>query len=67
MIYEVGSKAYIIESGRIVREVTIIRRSGNFYIIRFNDGRGGIQVRSTRLYATREEAEALLSKSFPYD
>jgi hypothetical protein len=60
MKFEIGSKAFIIESSRIVREVTVVKQSGNFYIIRFEDGRGGIQVRNTRLYHTREDAEATL-------
>lgn len=63
MIFEIGSKAFIIESGRIIREVTILKRTGDFYIIRFDDGRGGIQVRSSRLYCSKDEAEAVISKT----
>ena len=48
MTFEIGSTAYIVESNRIIREVTIVKRNGNFYIIRFGT-RGGIQVRSNRL------------------
>ena len=43
MTFEIGSTAYIVESNRIIREVTIVKRNGNFYIIRFGT-RGGIQV-----------------------
>ena len=42
MTFEIGSTAYIVESNRIIREVTIVKRNGNFYIIRFGT-RGGIQ------------------------
>lgn len=63
MIFEIGSKAFIIESGRIIREVTILKRTGDFYIIRFDDGRGGIRVRSSRLYCSKGEAEAIISKT----
>lgn len=58
MNYENGTKAFIIESNRCIREVTVTRRSGDFYIVRFTDGTGGIQVRSSRLFPSREEAEA---------
>lgn len=60
MIFEIGSKAFIIENSRIIREVTVVKRSSDFYIIRFDDDRGGIQVRSTRLFHKREDAEAAL-------
>ena len=49
MTFEIGSTAYIVESNRIIREVTIVKRNGDFYIIRFGT-RGGIQVRSNRLF-----------------
>ena len=62
MKFEIGSKAFIIESSRIVREVCILKRSGDFYIIRFEDGKGGIQVRSTRLYHSKEDAETTFQK-----
>lgn len=59
MVFDVGSQAFIIESNRTIREVTIVKRSGDFYIVRFGNA-GGIQVRSCRLFATEEEAEASL-------
>ena len=57
--YEIGDIAYLIESNREIRQVTIKRRSGNFYIAQFNTG-GGIQVRENRLFATYEEAQKQL-------
>lgn len=53
---KVGDTAYIVESNRLVREVTIVRCSGGMYLIRFSDG-GGIQVKEHRLFATKELAE----------
>ena len=41
MEYEIGSKAFIIESNRILREVTIVRKNSDFYIVRF-DNNGSI-------------------------
>ncbi len=74
MKFEIGSSAYIVESNRIVREVTVIKRSGDFYTVRFNTG-GGVKVRQSRLYANLEDAEASLPDrqekkpgySSPYD
>lgn len=59
--YEIGSKAFIIESNRILREVTIVRKNSDFYIVRF-DNNGSIQLRKSRIFPTREAAEQHLSK-----
>ncbi len=72
--FEVGSTAYIVESNRIVSEVTVVKRSSDFYTVRFGVN-GGIQVRSSRLFASQEDAKASLAKykrdksrySSPYD
>ena len=41
---EVGDKAFIVESNRIVREVFILKRSRDFYTVRFaENASGGIQ------------------------
>lgn len=47
--FDVGNEAYIIESNRIIRKCTIVRKSGDLYIIRFENG-GGIQVKGHRLF-----------------
>lgn len=61
MTFEIGSTAYIVESNRIIREVTIVKRNGNFYIIRFGT-RGGIQVRSNRLFASYDDADSSIHR-----
>ncbi len=74
MRFEVGSTVYIVESNRIVSEVTVVKRSSDFYTVRLG-ANGGIQVRGSRLFASQEEAEASLAKnkrdkarySSPYD
>ncbi len=33
MKFEIGSTAYIVESNWIIREVRIVRQSGDFYIV----------------------------------
>lgn len=57
MKFNEGDSAFIVESNRLIREVTILRRRGDLYIVRFKGNNGGIQVRGTRLFATMEEAE----------
>ena len=73
MTYETGTEVFFIESNRIIRKATVVRRSGDFYILRFDEG-GGIQLREGRIFLTREQAEAtlpgekVLNKAFsPFD
>ena len=54
--YKAGDKAYIVESNRFIREVTIVRFLGGMYLIRFTNG-GGIQVKEHRLFASEEAAK----------
>lgn len=63
--YNIGDTVFLIESNRIIREVNIIKSSGDFYTIKFVKGGGGIRVRESRLFATREEAEATISINKP--
>lgn len=53
---EVGSHVFIIESSRIITEVVIAAKRGDFYTLRFLNG-GAIQLRSSRIFLTREEAQ----------
>lgn len=62
---EIGSKAFIIESNRILREVTIVRKNSDFYIVRF-DNNGSIQLCKSRVFPTREAAEQHLLKKNPH-
>ncbi len=60
---EVGGKAYIVESNRIVREVFILKRSRDFYTVRFaENASGGIQLRASRLFVSGEDAESSIPK-----
>ena len=58
---KVGDKAYIIESGRKVREVELVGVAGDGFIVRFVDTGGGICVNRSRLYKL-EEVEAKVIK-----
>lgn len=53
---EVGSSGYIIESNRIIINVTVIARQGEFYVLRMPTG-GAIKLRRGRIFLTREETE----------
>lgn len=61
-IYNPGDHAYIVESNLYLREVEVIKAAGGFCTIRFVDSGGGIKVRESRLYPSREAAEASLPK-----
>lgn len=52
-----GDTAFLVESSRFVREVTVVRNSNGLCLIRFKDTGGGIQVRENRLFSSKEEAE----------
>ena len=60
---EVGDKAFIIESNRIVREVIVLKRSRDFFTVRFVENTSdGIQLRASRLFSSKEEAQSCLPK-----
>lgn len=63
MMYKEGTTAFIVESNRLIREVVVLKRTGDFYIVRFLDCNGGIRIRGSRLFATRESAE----QAVPYE
>lgn len=54
---EVGSHVFIIESNRTITEVVVAARRGEFYTVRFLNG-GDIQVRRSRIFVIKEEAES---------
>jgi len=64
-IIEAGTKVFIIESNRFVTETEVLRRSGEFYTIRFGSN-VGIKARRSRIFLSHEETEAKLpSKTKP--
>lgn len=52
-----GEKAYIIDNGRFVREVVILRITRDFCTIRYIDSDTIIRIRKGRLFANKKEAE----------
>ncbi len=53
---------FIIESCRMIREVSVIQDSDGMCIIRFTDTRGMIRVRRSRLFMSREDAQAVVDQ-----
>ena len=60
MKYKKDSIAFIVESNRTVRKVVVVRVTGDFYIVKFKDNGGAIQIRGSRLFASEEDALASL-------
>ena len=60
--YSPGDTAFIVESSRFIREVKVLKSAGEFVTLRFADSDGGIRLRESRLFPTREAAEASLPK-----
>ena len=60
--YKPGDTAYIVHSALFVREVRVLRVSGDMCTLRFTDSEGGVRLRASRLHRTKEEAEAAMEK-----
>ena len=60
--YSTGDTAFIVESSRFIREVKVLKIAGGFATLRFVDSDGGIKLRESRLFPTKEDAEASLPK-----
>ena len=63
--FKPGDTAYIVENTRFVRKGTIIKKFGELYVFRFSDSFGGIKVRESRLFQSKEEADASIRKRLP--
>lgn len=58
-----GQTVFFVRSGMEVREAIVLNVAGGFCTIRFVASGGGIRVRETKLYATKEEAEEQIQKT----
>ncbi len=61
MIYKEGQQVFFVESHSHVRSASVVRRLGNLYTIRI--GGGGITLRESRLFPTKEAAEQSVHKT----
>ncbi|MBQ1506055.1 MAG: hypothetical protein IIZ48_04725 [Erysipelotrichales bacterium] len=58
--YQLGQKVFLTGGNKnLIKEATVLKYTGCFYTIRFNNG-GGVKVRESRIYLSREEAEAAI-------
>lgn len=60
MAFKAGDRAFIIENHSHVAPVIIVRSYGDFYTVAL--GGKGINLRASRLFGTREEAEKQLPR-----
>ena len=64
--FKPGDKAFIVVSNIYVHEVEVLRYSGGFVTIHiigdYTHGRGRINLRESRLFATKEEAAASIKR-----
>lgn len=58
MTFKVGERAYIVENHTYVTPVVILKSYGDFYTIGI--GEKSINLRASRLFKTREDAERTL-------
>ena len=59
--YSVGQHVFIISNNSYVMEMEIMRITGDFYTLRSVHNCGsGIRLKKYRLFATKEEAEAVM-------
>ncbi len=59
--YTVGQHVYIISNNSYIMEMEIVRIAGDFYTLRSTQNYGsGMRLKKHRLYATKEEAEAVM-------
>lgn len=61
--WKAGDKAWIVESTIFVKEVEVVNARGGFVTLRFKEYSGGMRVRESRLYKTKEEAEKVANSN----
>lgn len=61
--FKAGDIAWIVESTIFVKEVEIVNIRGGFVTLRFKGSSGGMRVRESRLYKTKEEAEEVANSN----
>ena len=58
--YQPSQKVFLTGGNKnLIKEAAVLKYTGGFYTIRFNNG-GGVKVRESRIYPSREEAEAAI-------
>ncbi len=57
--FKPGAIVYLIGNNHFIEEATVVMTVAGFVTIRFTERNGGTRVRESRLYPTKEEAEAI--------
>ena len=60
--YNPVDAVYIVSSVRWIREAKVLKYAGVFYTLKFTDTGGGIKVRDSRIFPTKEAAETSIKK-----
>ena len=66
MRFKPGDTAFILESNLFIREVKVLSVSGGFVLIQIKGDSGRLNLRVSRLFATKDEAIASAKKNYPY-
>lgn len=61
--FKPGTTVYLIANTHFIEEATVVMTISGFVTIRFTEREGGTRIRESRLYATREEAEAVVAQN----
>lgn len=56
--YKPEQIVYIIQSNKWILEAKVLKYSGGFYTLKFSDSEGGVRLRESRIFASKEDAEA---------
>lgn len=56
--YKPGDTIYIVSSVKWIKEAKVLKYVGGFYTLKFTDTGGGIKLRESRTFPTKEAAEA---------
>ena len=64
-----GDTVYFVSNIIFVKEATVVRCAGGFVTIKFDksntgEGSSGIRVRESKVFATKEEAEAMTKRNY---
>lgn len=65
MRFTEGDIAFLVENNRVVRRVVVRTADMDFYVVSFYEDLciyGGLRVKHSRLFASREEAEASIAR-----
>ena len=60
-----GDTVYFVSSSIFIKKATVVRNTGGFCTIRFEDGNcgtSGTRVRESKLYRTEEEAKKVVKQ-----